>query len=124
MAPSMSPVALRSEVFLCLRGHCYKIMECKPEGGVGKVLCVQLVYRVLTRGCRRCCFPLCSFPRCGGAGGSPSSRGTQGVPLQLLWTEFVPLLIMSRANSSANVWFLRKGFGLDWSSANCLVKAL
>lgn len=43
-------------------------MECKPEGWVGKVLCVQLVYRVLTQASRGCCFPLCSFLRCGGAG--------------------------------------------------------
>lgn len=63
MAPSMSPVALRSQVFLCLRGHCYRIMECKPGGG-REVLCVQLVYRVLTRFCRQCCFPQRSFPRC------------------------------------------------------------
>lgn len=39
-----------------------------------------------------------------------------------LRAEFVPLLVMSRANSSADVLFLRKGFGLDTSSANCLVK--
>lgn len=52
MAPSMSPVALRSQVFLCLRGHCYRIMECKPGlGGEGSPLCtacLQSAYQILS----------------------------------------------------------------------------
>lgn len=72
MAPSMSPVALRSQVFLCLRGHCYRIMECKPGWGGGKSFVYSLFIECLPDSVVNAAFlsvpfqGVCSVTRCCG----------------------------------------------------------
>lgn len=89
---------------------------------MGKVLCVQLVYRVLTQvsGAASLSIPFRGVEVLGAA---PAPRGSEGETLGSCSGQSLSLwLVTSRANSSANVLFLRKGFGLDMSSADCLVK--
>lgn len=109
MAPSMSPVALRSQVFLCLRGHCYRIMECKPEGGGGgKSFVYSLFIECLPDSVVNAAFlsvpfqGVCSVARCCGQSEPRCEVAAYAVTFEAA-THSVYAFVIGRANGKVNV---------------------